>query len=399
MSRMQAMIYLLALLIAAASFSPAITIHVPANQPTIQAGINAANNGDTVLVAPGTYVENINFMGKAITVKSSNGPKVTIIDGNANGPVVGFNTSEGPNSVLSGFTLQNGSASLSFHYFGGGVAISSASPTIKLNVIKSNTATDGGGVGVYFGSPIITGNTITGNSAQGGGGGIDLGGIGNGQIIHNTITLNSATFGAGVQLYSAGNALVEDNKILNNGGAIQGGGLYIVNESDEVIVQNLIATNNAQSGSQIYSSVPQSTTGYVLVNNTIISAPKGGADAAVIADGYNTNVVIENNIISAVGDNAAILCNPVYKDGPPIVQFNDAFNRFVSYGDSCVGFDGANGNISAKPLFGTSGYELSATSPAINAGSNAAPDLPTTDLAGQSRIVNGTIDMGAFEFQ
>jgi hypothetical protein len=50
------------------------TIHVPADQPTIQKAINVAANGDTVLVAPGTYVENIDFSGKVITVVSSNGP-------------------------------------------------------------------------------------------------------------------------------------------------------------------------------------------------------------------------------------------------------------------------------------------------------------------------------------
>src|SRR5579864_3151280 len=91
-------------------FMSAKTIHVPVDQPTIQAGINAANTGDTVLVAPGTYKENINFSGKAITVKSSGGAKVTIIDGGNLAPVVTFSTGEGASSILSGFTVQNGTS-------------------------------------------------------------------------------------------------------------------------------------------------------------------------------------------------------------------------------------------------------------------------------------------------
>jgi hypothetical protein len=86
------------------------TILVPANQPTIQAAILAASNGDTVLVSPGTYHENINFSKKAITVQSSGGPAVTIIDGGKAGSVVTFNQGEELTSVLQGFAIQNGSA-------------------------------------------------------------------------------------------------------------------------------------------------------------------------------------------------------------------------------------------------------------------------------------------------
>jgi len=379
--------------------SLASTINVPLDQPTIQAGINAAKTGDTVLVAPGTYIENINFMGKAITVKSSGGRNVTIIDGNAAAPVAAFITNEGSHSVLSGFTLQNGVGTFPFAYQGGGVSINNASPTIKGNTIKNNTAGDGGGVGVSFGSPILSGNTITQNSAQFGGG-VAFVGDSHAQVLHNMISKNTAGAGAAVELFAAGNVLVEDNKVVRNISGGQGGGFYIVNEADEVIIQNLIAGNVAPSGSQIYSLIPQSAKGFALINNTIVSAPNGGADAAVIADGFNQNVLIENNIISAAGDNAALLCNPIYQGGPPIVEFNDAFNQTVSYGDSCSGFGGTNGNISADPMFVKIGnYQLSAGSPAINAGSNSAPYLPKKDLAGHPRIVGGTIDMGAYEFQ
>ena len=308
--------------------------------------------------------------------------------------------------MLSGFTLQNGFGSFSFGYDGGGVCISYASPTIKGNVIRKNKSPygSGGGIGVYWGSPIISGNTITLNSSTNGAG-ISFTGTSNGQIVHNTISRNSAGpsgSGAGIDLSGAANLLIEDNKIVYNGPAAAGGGLHIDNESDEIIVQNLFARNTASSGSQIYSLIPQSSKGFVLINNTIVSAPQGNADAAVIADGFNTNVLIENNVIYAAGDKAALLCNPVYNDGPPVVEFNDAYNTTLAYGDSCSGFDGVKGNISHDPMLVNvtkSEYQLSFGSPAINAGSNSAPSLPTKDLAGKPRISGGTIDMGAYEYQ
>src|SRR5258707_7759680 len=94
------LIALFLVVLSSASVRAQNIISVPTSQPTIQAAINAANNGDTVLVAPGTYVENINFSGKAIAVTSSGGPAVTVIDGGAQGPVVTFNQNEPTASQL-----------------------------------------------------------------------------------------------------------------------------------------------------------------------------------------------------------------------------------------------------------------------------------------------------------
>src|SRR5260370_1770191 len=111
-------------------------INVPATQPTIQAASNAARNGDTVIVAPGTYTENINFGGKAITVTSSGGPSVTIIDGGAHGSVVPFNSGETTSSVLSGFTIQNGTSQSQNNYEGSGGYIGDSSPMNCGNQIR-----------------------------------------------------------------------------------------------------------------------------------------------------------------------------------------------------------------------------------------------------------------------
>ena len=84
------------------------TIHVPADAATIQSGINVASDGDTVLVAPGTYVENIDFKGKAITVTSSGGATTTTIDGGQKGIVVRFGNNETRASVINGFNTSVG---------------------------------------------------------------------------------------------------------------------------------------------------------------------------------------------------------------------------------------------------------------------------------------------------
>jgi parallel beta-helix repeat protein len=316
----------------------ASTIRVPKDQPTIQAGINAANNDDTVLVAPGKYVENINFNGKAITVISSGGPKVTIMDGGQVNQVVTFASGEGPSSVLSGFTIQNGMSG----FVGGGIYINLTSPTIRHNVIQNNLATDGGGgVGVYCGSPLVEENIIRNNSqrpnSEGGfgGGGISVGCTGSAQIIGNRIEENTwPGSGGGISLDGAGTPLIENNIISSNSAEwnprtvfSQGGGIVVWNDSSPLIVQNLIVANSATQGGGIYMVLPEGQSP-ILVNNTIVAEPGLMQGGAVWVSAFDNRVQFFNNIL--VGSPNALTGSAVYCDGtfsqqPPTFTNNDAY--------------------------------------------------------------------------
>ena len=144
------------------NFSLAATIHVPAVQPTIQAGIDAASNGDTVRVADGTHVgvgnKDIDFKGKAITVESENGAANCIIDCEGEGRGFYFHSGEGGQSVLSGFTITKG---LGYDIGGGIYCTSNSSPTIINCAIIGNHASKGVGIACDLGSsPAITNCTI-----------------------------------------------------------------------------------------------------------------------------------------------------------------------------------------------------------------------------------------------
>jgi predicted outer membrane repeat protein len=141
----------------------------------IQFAIEKSNSGDTILVMPGTYREAIDFLGKAITVMSQDGASATIMDAAGLGQVsvVTFQNNEGANSVLKGFTIQNGQGS--YHRLsnpiGGGIACAGTSPTISDVILKNNSAHLGGGIcGIDGSNCLMTNVVFENNSAVGNGG-------------------------------------------------------------------------------------------------------------------------------------------------------------------------------------------------------------------------------------
>ena len=377
-------------------------IHVPAQQPTIQAGINAASNGDTVLVSAGTYYDNINFSGKAITVTSASGPAVTIINGQQLGPVVTFQTNEGLTSVLSGFTITNGYGNFNAGYEGGGILMNGASPTIQGNVITSNGAcAEGMGLAANGGGPLIQNNIIPNNLPTGcdggpGGGGIYVEGATNVQIIGNIVVDNQDYYGGGGGMAVSGTGTVISNNVISGN---QGGGIaFGSNGGDGILVQNLITNNTYGAGLSWYEEPG------VLVSNTITgNSSSGYGGASEVAEGNMDNLLtMQNNLSIADGDSPALSCGNYNSSDPPVFTNRDVFSAGASaYDPSCPTLTGVNGNITADPLFVallSDNYLLQSASPAINAGINSAPDEPKTDFVGDARIIGGTIDIGVDEY-
>ncbi len=369
-----------------------------------------------MLVAPGTYTENINFGGRAIIVTSSGGPSVTFIDGGANGSVVTFNTGETIKSQLSGFTIHNG---LQNGLSGGGISITAASPTITGNVITGNHAAVGIGIYVNGGSPVITTNTIRGNNQTGagdggqGGGGILVSGNnstpGNPQIIGNTITNNSVAAGGnggGISITYLSSPLIQGNLIQGNTAYNGGGGISSQSYSSPVVVENVIASNSSLAGGSegglwvSSGSLPQT-----FINNTIVSNTALDNTSGIYTTGFGQNATFTNNIVVGASDQTAVTCNSTYSSLSPLFSYNDSYSASGQAWSGICDSTSNPGNVSLDPLFvnATSDFHLQTGSPVIDAGSNSAPNLPTTDFDSNTRIWDGnndcvsTVDLGAYE--
>ncbi|MDX9870041.1 MAG: PKD domain-containing protein [Candidatus Cloacimonadales bacterium] len=155
---------------------------------SIQAAIlNASTNGDTIIVYPGRYQENLDYLGKNITVTSlyrytNNREDIynTIIDGNQQGSCIIFMNGETRDAIINGFTIEKGSGFITATWvIGGGIVIRDSSPTISNCIIQNNTSKSGGGISIesyqnIIAHPLLSGNIIKNNKCMKEGGGIAI---------------------------------------------------------------------------------------------------------------------------------------------------------------------------------------------------------------------------------
>ena len=229
------------------SYAIGKTIYIPSDYSTIQGGIESASNGDSVVVTNGTYNSdgnrNIDFKGKAITVRSENGPENCIID--CENATRGFwiHNGEGLNSIISGFTIKNGLTS-----YGGGIWCDNAtSPTIDNCVIMDNRAnTNGGGILCDNGSsPVISNCIIRGNIGFWGGG-----------IMCNKSSSPTIT-----------NCIIYKNEAEQ----WYGGGIYCLESSPSIINCTIV-----ENKSRYIGGVESNWRPYPIITNCIIWGNSGG---------------------------------------------------------------------------------------------------------------------------
>jgi hypothetical protein len=220
---------------------------------TIQECINASASRDTCVVQAGTYRERIRFRGRAITVRSSQGAERTIIDGRGGGPVVTFSSDERRDTLLKGFTITNGYASLGGDdtiEHGGGIQMISAGPTIEDCILLDNHA-DGDGGGIYCFSTgsrphilnvVFQGNTADRDESAGGQGGGICAVYGRPELTNCLFIENQAADGGAVSARYSARTVLEGCTIANNS-ADQAWAMYMKNATVETL--NSIYWNNS----------------------------------------------------------------------------------------------------------------------------------------------------------
>lgn len=331
--------------------SYAAVITVPGDYATIQGAINTAIDGNEIVVSPGTYVENINFGGKNIILRSTEptNPSVvasTIIDGNSSGTVVTFSGTELTSCVLSGFTITRGG--IFGACYGNGT----------LATIENNSIVNSLGNGMHNCDGAIQNNTISGN-ARG------LSGC-DGAIQNNTISDNSNVWYGGGLANCQG--VIQNNSIIANS-APYGGGLYMCNGT---IQNNIISANN--NGTFFGLGGGLNDCNGNIQNNTIYDNSSQSGGGLADCSGTIRNCIIWQNSASSGAQLDDDCSTPSYSC---IQDWTGGGTRNISEDPELV--DPANGD-----------FHLQLTSPCVDAGCYV-PNL-TEDFEGDVRPCNSSLE-------
>ncbi len=393
-------------------------IRVPEDHPTIQSGITAAENGNTVLVNTGVYAgtgnRNLTFEGKIITVKSVTGPISTIIDCEQSSRGLVFDSQDSDDAEFIGFTISNGYSNSD----GAGIHCTYVSPLIDNCIIKDcNAGESGGGIYLNNSGAVLRTNTIMGNSSDYGGG-VAMENCHNATVSLCTITENSAEDkGGGLYLFETSDVFITACSIDGNSSNL-GGGISFKE------THNLLLTHNTLSGNTHYG-IFGCLSSFQMVN-CLLDHNDGGVSGWLMAPNMTNVTIADHTTLGGINldscnlniRNSIVWDNEPYEitqsaapiSGPPVPT--------IAYSDIRGGQPGP-GNIDTDPLFiGGSEWEYflsqqssgqSDNSPCVDTGGDPSAEIcfQLADLylcmdqlstSTQFHFDTGFVDMGAHSY-